>query len=175
MGKALLDFEVEEEDGEDSSDSSDSSDSDDEPVKPKAKGGEQNETAATSDEEIGRLITLATPAVRRIAKENKVDLSKVPPTGRNGRVLKGDVMEFLGMVPVGTNIPHPTIAAKTCAGAAGKATVPVPANRVEPLKGVRKAMLKSMSESLVSYRDIFYWTFARSNSFSDLENSPLCL
>ncbi|XP_061396686.1 lipoamide acyltransferase component of branched-chain alpha-keto acid dehydrogenase complex, mitochondrial [Musca vetustissima] len=150
VGKALLDFEVDDEEG------SDSSDSDDEVAKAKSttedKKSTDNKPQAATDEEVNRHITLATPAVRRIAKENKVDLSKVKPTGKNGRVLKGDVLEYLGMVPAGTNIPHPTIAAKNlqasseCAGKA--AAAPVPADRVEPLKGVRKAMLKSMTESL---------------------------
>uniref|UniRef100_T1PEE2 Dihydrolipoamide acetyltransferase component of pyruvate dehydrogenase complex n=1 Tax=Musca domestica TaxID=7370 RepID=T1PEE2_MUSDO len=151
VGKALLDFEVDDEDGDDS----DSSDSDDEASKVKAatddkKSGDNKPVAAT-DEEVNRHITLATPAVRRIAKENKVDLSKVKATGKNGRVLKGDVLEYLGMVPAGTNVPHPTIAAKNLQATpecAGKAAAPVPADRVEPLKGVRKAMLKSMTESL---------------------------
>ncbi|XP_075155488.1 dihydrolipoamide branched chain transacylase E2 [Haematobia irritans] len=145
VGKALLDFDVEDEDG-----SSDSSDSEEEVAKPKESVAKKEEAVAkpapASDEDVGRHITLATPAVRRIAKENKVDLSKVTATGKNGRVLKGDVLEYLGLVPAGTNIPHPTIAAKSAAS--GKMTAPVPADRVEPLKGVRKAMLKSMSESL---------------------------
>lgn len=157
VGKALLDFEVEEE--EDGSDSSDS-DSDGETKKSKEVTAEKKDSgkpAPASDEDVDRHITLATPAVRRIAKENKVDLSKVCATGKNGRVLKGDVMEYLGMVPPGTQIPHPTIAAKApCPGAAaGKSTLPVPADRVEPLKGVRKAMLKTMTDSLVRCEMLF--------------------
>ncbi|KAH8396456.1 hypothetical protein KR222_010438 [Zaprionus bogoriensis] len=150
VGKPLLEFELtaaeDEEDEQaelteaEQSSSSDSSDS---------------SAAVQSD---GRHITPATPAVRRLAKEHKVDLAKVPPTGRNGRVLKGDVLEFLGQVPPGTNVPHPSNVAKKAAAptsaaapAAATAAAPAaapPADRVEVLKGVRKAMLKSMSESL---------------------------
>lgn len=149
VGKALLDFDVEEEDGD--SDSSDSESEDEKVATKKADSDAAGKSTKATDEEVNRNITLATPAVRRIAKENKVDLSKVTPTGKNGRVLKGDVLEYLGQVPPGTNIPHPTIAAKA-AGSSTKTSAPVPADRVEPLKGVRKAMLKSMTESLVSLK-----------------------
>lgn len=41
---------------------------------------------------------LTTPAVRKIAKENSVDLKKVHATGRDGRVLKEDILAYLGKV-----------------------------------------------------------------------------
>ncbi|KAH8386650.1 hypothetical protein KR093_001754 [Drosophila rubida] len=146
VGKPLLEFEVanddeEQDDSESNSSASSSSDSD----------VEQKSDSATISAIAGRLITPATPAVRRLAKEHQLDLAQVPPTGKNGRVLKGDILEYLGQVPPGTNVPHPSNAAKqTAAPAATLAAppVPAPADRVEQLKGVRKAMLKSMSESL---------------------------
>lgn len=55
---------------------------------------------------------LATPAVRRIAMEHKLDLMTVTPTGRNGRILKGDVLQHLKLIPEGTQVPHPTISTK---------------------------------------------------------------
>lgn len=93
---------------------------------------------------------LATPAVRRVAMENKVDLSKVRPTGRNGRVLKGDVLEYLNMIPEGTQKPHPTLIQSTIP----KPCPPAPpvftptGERIEPLKGIGRAMVKSMTEAL---------------------------
>lgn len=151
VGKPLLDFDVQDEEGdeEDSSSSSSSSSS--------SEGSANEAEKASETPSSGRVITLATPAVRRLAKEHQLDLSKVPATGRQGRVLKGDILEYLGQVPPGTNVPHPTLAAKTAqapkAASAAPAAPPkpaAPADRVEVLKGVRKAMLKSMSESLVS-------------------------
>ncbi|VDM82869.1 unnamed protein product, partial [Strongylus vulgaris] len=55
-------------------------------------------TAVALDHDILSGKVLATPAVRRIAMENKVDLKKVKGTGRDGRVLKEDVLKFLGQV-----------------------------------------------------------------------------
>lgn len=84
--------------------------------------------------------------------ENKVDLKKITPTGNGNRVLKGDVLEYLNMIPRGTVKPHPTLVAAavlntTTTGTIKKTAKPV-ADRVEELKGVKKAMFKSMSESL---------------------------
>jgi len=150
VGKPLLDFDVvneDEDEPEDSSSSSSSTSSDSSASENEEK--QSAEASATPTE--GRVIIPATPSVRRLAKEHQLDLAKVPATGKNGRVLKGDILEFLGQVPPGTNVPHPTLLAKTPSAApSGAASVSVPADRVEVLKGVRKAMLKSMTESLVS-------------------------
>lgn len=131
VGKPLLEFEVADED--EASSTSSSSEDDTKPV-----------IDVTSSELPTKTKVLTTPAVRRIAMENKVDLSKVPATGRQGRVLKGDVLEYLNLVPAGTNKPHPTLTVS-----APVIQKPVVADRVEQLKGVRKIMFKSMTESLV--------------------------
>lgn len=146
VGKPLLDFDVEDEEGEDSSSSSGESSSDEEEVKVQAVAAGGAAAAATAASVISSGKVLATPAVRRIAMENKVDLREVKPSGKNGRVLKGDVLEFLNIIPQGTVKPHPTLAqAKPTAAA----PCPKSMETVVPLKGVAKAMYKSMSESLV--------------------------
>ncbi|KAJ6638413.1 Lipoamide acyltransferase component of branched-chain alpha-keto acid dehydrogenase complex, mitochondrial [Pseudolycoriella hygida] len=130
VGKPLLEFDVADED--EGTSSSSSSDDDATTV-----------TIVESAHAPTKPKVLTTPAVRRIAMENKVDLSKVPATGRQGRVLKGDVLEYLNLVPAGTNKPHPTLV--EAVPIVPKQTV---ADRVEQLKGVRKIMFKSMTESL---------------------------
>lgn len=140
VGKPLLDFDVEE-DADESSDSSS-----DEEVEEQA----QRQAVAASVISSGKV--LATPAVRRIAMENRVDLREVKPSGRNGRVLKGDVLEFLNIIPEGTVKPHPSIAAQQAKSAPAPSVVkPLELKQFEtvvPLKGVAKAMYKSMLEAL---------------------------
>lgn len=140
VGKPLLDFDVIDEEAE-SSTSSSSSSSSDEDV---ALNVVSDSKAEKPDE--NRLKVLATPAVRRIAMENKVNLSQVKATGKAGRVLKGDVLEYLGQIPPGTNKPHPTLRQEAQEVGNSKPTGDV--LRVEVLKGVRKAMMKSMTEAL---------------------------
>lgn len=137
VGKALLDFDVVDEEGEDGSSSSDSDNE-----KEIEKVAQVEEAVAGEKSQV-----LCTPSVRKMAKENKINLADVPGTGRQGRVLKGDVLEFLGQVPAGTNKPHPTLVQSTPTPATSK-PVQVAADRTEPIKGIRKAMLKTMNESL---------------------------
>src|SRR5699024_3478891 len=46
--------------------------------------------AAEGDDEVGM-----SPTVRRLVEENKLDISKIPATGRNGRHLKEDIENFM--------------------------------------------------------------------------------
>ena len=40
------------------------------------------------------------PAVRKIVTENKIDLKKVKGSGKDGRVLKGDLLDLMGVNPL---------------------------------------------------------------------------
>ncbi|WP_413375456.1 dihydrolipoamide acetyltransferase family protein [Alkalihalobacillus sp. 1P02AB] len=44
---------------------------------------------------VGKRRVIATPTVRRLARENKIDLQQVKGSGENGRVLKADVENFI--------------------------------------------------------------------------------
>lgn len=149
VGKPLLDFDVVEEgDEEDSSSSSSDSSS--------SSSDSDNET--NEPEKLSSNKVLTTPSVRRLAKENNVDLTKVPPTGKLGRILKGDMLEYLNLIPKGTQKLHPTLVAKQVEKseletppALTKRTVISPLEgKTVVLKGVPKIMFKSMTASLVS-------------------------
>lgn len=89
----------------------------------------------------GRDIVLTTPSVRKIAKENNVNLSEVPGTGKDGRVLKEDILKYLDMLK----------SSQALSQSPRKVIVPpviLAEDEVVPIKGLRKAMVKSMDESL---------------------------
>lgn len=145
VGKPLLDFEVEDEEkiDEEGSDSESSTSS-----------------SSDSDSEAGKIIAgkkkliFTTPSVRRIAKENNVDLTKVHATGQGNRILKGDVLEYLNLIPKGTQKPHPTLRAPkvddylTPPPLTQRTTTSPLEHKIVPLKGVPKVMFKSMTEAL---------------------------
>jgi 2-oxoisovalerate dehydrogenase E2 component (dihydrolipoyl transacylase) len=80
----------------------------------------------------------ATPAVRRIAKENKINIDLVTGTGPKGRVLKGDVLEY---IQGGLNKFYQDSAEKPAQSTKNEHTV-------IPLSPIQKAMFKSMTKSL---------------------------
>jgi 2-oxoisovalerate dehydrogenase E2 component (dihydrolipoyl transacylase) len=74
---------------------------------------------------------LTTPAVRKMAREHKLDLATIEGTGKQGRVLKEDVLDYLS--------EKKTPAVKQSSEAE---------DRIEPIKGVRKIMAERMSDAL---------------------------
>jgi 2-oxoisovalerate dehydrogenase E2 component (dihydrolipoyl transacylase) len=100
-----------------------------------------------ADHEVERSIhkVLTTPAVRRIAREHAIDLTKVPATGPKGRVLKEDVLNFIKGGETAVKKPLPTITTTAAAAVTPGPPVFVQEDRVEPVKGIKKAMIKTMN------------------------------
>ncbi|MFQ5816075.1 MAG: dihydrolipoamide acetyltransferase family protein [Candidatus Hydrothermarchaeaceae archaeon] len=104
------------------------------PEKPPSKVAVVGELEEAPEEEEERPEILATPAVRKLAQEIKVDLSKVKGTGKKGRITKEDVEK----------------------AAAGEKKVEVKVTRKYdmfghikrvPMRGIRRATAKKMTEA----------------------------
>ena len=98
----------------------------------------------------------ATPAVRKIAKENGLDLNKVVGSGPRGRILKDDVLRLLGSQGGGAGLGGiGSIGGVQVSAAAipspSRVTAP-PAAIAEdvhvPIRGVQRLMVKSMTAAL---------------------------
>jgi 2-oxoisovalerate dehydrogenase E2 component (dihydrolipoyl transacylase) len=143
VGKPLIDFDVDDEVEDESSSSGSDSDS-----------SSGSSSSSSDEDQKSSKKYLCVPSVRRLAKENNIDLSKVHATGKGHRILKGDVLEYLNLVPKGTQKPHPSLREVE----KSEFEVPPPLTRrtvvsplvhkVVPLKGVPKVMYKSMTEAL---------------------------
>lgn len=90
---------------------------------------------------------LATPAVRRIAREQQIDITEVSGTGPNGRVLKEDMLNIV-------NNTVPMVEEKQ--GSVSTVTSDQ-AVEVIPIKGIRAMMAKQMLHSVST---IPHFTFA---------------
>jgi len=100
---------------------------------------------------------LATPAVRRIAREQAVDINQVRGTGPKGRILKQDMVAFVDGAagPVGISVEDTVRADSTAVN---------PVERI-PLKGIRALMAKKMNHSV---RTIPHFTYAEEIDISAL-------
>lgn len=79
---------------------------------------------------------LATPAVRRICREHELDIRAISGSGKNGRVLKEDVLRTLA------NTPSQSVANKHQKGTASQQSERL------PLRGIAVAMYRQMNASL---------------------------
>ena len=98
----------------------------------------------------------SSPLVRKIAKDNKVDLSQVPGTGMGGRITKDDILGFIQKYPAGgapaAQAPRaatatPSAPAQQAAAApAPLLPAPVPGDLV-PMSKMRSIIAQRMVES----------------------------
>lgn len=94
---------------------------------------------------------LASPAVRRIARELELDLNQVAGSGKQGRVLKEDLLAYQQA---------------EVAPALSQEVTNSAVNRTEPITGIKAAMAKQMQDS---YTSIPHFTYAESIDVTELE------
>ena len=89
----------------------------------------------------------SSPLVRRIAKENNLDLSQIPGTGAGGRITKDDALAFVGQSGKAAT-SQPTAAASVASSIAASAPqeVSIPGELV-PLSKMRAIIAQRMVES----------------------------
>jgi pyruvate dehydrogenase E2 component (dihydrolipoamide acetyltransferase) len=108
----------------------------------------------------GEARSFMSPVVARMVSEHSLDISKIPGTGRGGRVTKRDVEQYLGEGDVSAAAPAAAPAAQAITAApSAPATAPTPAPRpaaalsfgVEessPLSTIRKVIARNMRASI---------------------------
>jgi pyruvate dehydrogenase E2 component (dihydrolipoamide acetyltransferase) len=121
-------------------------------VEPAAEEEESAEVSSLDE----RRRTKSSPLVRKIAKENNIDVSQVQGTGVSGRVTKNDILDFIQQ-------PKPAAAAQTAPQAAPQSSAPPQAyqapqtprvqfaegqsTRIEPLSVMRRKIAQHMVAS----------------------------
>ncbi|WP_404399548.1 dihydrolipoyllysine-residue acetyltransferase [Idiomarina seosinensis] len=98
---------------------------------------------------------VASPAVRRLARENDINIADVEGSGKKGRVLKQDIKDFVSGSP----------AEKSETAAAPAAAQTTGGTRTEAIRGVKAAMAKQMMKSVST---IPHFTYADEFDVTDL-------
>ena len=89
----------------------------------------------------------SSPLVRKIAKDNNLDLAQVPGTGAGGRITKEDVLAYMEKPAAAKTAPAPVSAAPAAAKpAAPAAAVPQPGELV-PMSKMRTIIAQRMVDS----------------------------
>ncbi|KAG9246318.1 2-oxoacid dehydrogenases acyltransferase-domain-containing protein [Calycina marina] len=110
----------------------------------------------------GTHAALATPAVRHLTKELKVNLADINGTGRDGRVLKDDVHQFVRQrdaAPTSSSASSSTSSTSTAASESGPQT-----ETITQLTNMQQQMFKSMTKSLA----IPHFLYADEMNFNSL-------
>ncbi|MCW6660392.1 2-oxo acid dehydrogenase subunit E2 [Aerococcaceae bacterium NML191292] len=94
---------------------------------------------------------LAMPSVRKLAREKGVDITKVTPSGKGGRVTAEDILNFTGEAPA-VAAPAVEATASVAEVAASAPAQPYVSQKAEaetrePLSAMRKAISKAMVNS----------------------------
>ncbi len=102
--------------------------------------------------EVDKTLVLATPSIRKLAREKGVNLSLIKGTGTNGRITREDILGFTGAATAAVEPEKQAqpVAKEEAPAQVVAATPPEqPHDRIErvPLKGVRKVIAEAMVRS----------------------------
>ena len=91
---------------------------------------------------------IASPAVRRVARELNIDIHQVPGSGKKGRIYKDDVIAFS---QIGSSVEQTSTKTDAIPSTVGSTELAVKAQgntRTEAIRGVKAAMAKAMVASV---------------------------
>ncbi|MBP1995680.1 dihydrolipoamide acetyltransferase family protein [Paenibacillus eucommiae] len=119
---------------------------------PGSDGANAGAPAASSSAAAGKEV-LATPSVRKLAREQGVTLAEVTATGKNGRITREDVLGFTpgGSAEAPAGQEQAGAATESAANKAPAAAQQVQGDRAEervPFKGIRKIIANAMVKSV---------------------------
>ena len=121
-------------------------------------------TASASSETTTVATKVINPLVRKLAKENSVDISQVAGTGPDGLVLRGDVEALIGQGPEAAvpsvqapaaPVAHAPAAAAQSAGEDSRTALAVSSSQV--LTGVRRTIANAMATSRREIPEATVW------------------
>jgi pyruvate dehydrogenase E2 component (dihydrolipoamide acetyltransferase) len=115
------------------------------PTMQKAPETAQTLPITVIDATAGRQRALATPATRRLARQMGVDLTRVAPTGKRGRITSEDVKRTAAGGPAAGTAEHAMVPAKAYAP---QAIAKGGDEERIPLRGIRKRIAESMTRSV---------------------------
>ncbi|SYW79454.1 related to lipoamide acyltransferase component of branched-chain alpha-keto acid dehydrogenase complex, mitochondrial precursor [Ustilago bromivora] len=102
---------------------------------------------------------LATPAVRRVSRDHNVDLAQVRGTGRDGRITKEDVLNFVqnggqasakSSSAAASSLPSTPSTPSTASTAFTSAQAPAGTTEIIDLTPVQRSMFKAMTATLAT-------------------------
>jgi 2-oxoglutarate dehydrogenase E2 component (dihydrolipoamide succinyltransferase) len=98
------------------------------------------------------------PSVRRMVEEKQLDPSKIPATGRDGRITKGDVVDYLDQPKAAASPAAPAkpaaVPAPAVPGAAGRVDQRVPMTRLRARIAERLLEAQHTQAQLTTFNEI---------------------
>jgi 2-oxoglutarate dehydrogenase E2 component (dihydrolipoamide succinyltransferase) len=93
------------------------------------------------------------PSVRRMVEEQKLDPAKIPASGKDGRITKGDVVEYVNK-PAAPAAKSPAAGAAAGGGAAGRQDQRVPMTRLRARIAERLLEAQHTQAQLTTFNEI---------------------
>jgi len=107
-------------------------------VTPVASSTVKQTNASCNAKKVVNSKAVASPAVRRVARELNVNIHEIPGSGKKGRIYKEDVVSYTNTPVASAEVNRSAVAEVAQSG--GK--------RVEPIRGIKAVMAKAMVRSV---------------------------